>query len=78
MDYRRDKPGRDVGPVSKRTRVVRLIVAWVFGVPFMIVMWAWLGWFSLILLAGMLWLSWDYYRRGEVVEDLGQTSGPVF
>lgn len=67
MDYRRDKPGRDVGAVTKRQRVVRLIIFWAFGVPFMIVMWAWFGWFALFVLAGMLYLTWDYYRKGEML-----------
>ena len=67
MEHRRDKPGRDVGPVTKRQRVVRLIIFWAFGIPFMIVMWAWFKWFALVLLAGMLYLTWDYYRKGEML-----------
>jgi hypothetical protein len=35
-------------------------------VPFLVVMEAWFGWFWVVLFAGMVWWTWDYYRRGEI------------
>ena len=59
-------PIRDYGPPRKRTRAVDLILLWIiFCVPSLVGIWFWIGWYSLLVLAGLLWATWNYYRKGE-------------
>ena len=59
--------------MSKRTRIVRLVIAWIVGVPFVVWMFFWISWFTLPILAGMIWITWDYYRKGEMMTALEAT-----
>lgn len=67
-------------PASKRTRLVWIVLGWILGVPFIVAMWLMLGWVSLILLAGMVWGTWDYYRKGDMfgaVDGIGREGALV-
>lgn len=65
-------------PASRRARVVRLVLAWIIGIPLTIVMWLWFSWVSLIILAGMVWASWDYYRKGDMTGSVDRGLKGVF
>lgn len=58
---------RDSAPPSGRGRAVRSIIALVLAAPLMVGFWMWMGWFSLLLSGALVWVVWDYYRKGEMV-----------
>jgi len=54
-------------PISKRTRVVIILVLWlIVGVPFFVGMWFLMGWWVLLFLAVAVWATVDYMRRGDM------------
>lgn len=54
-------------PISKRTRVVMVVLSWVvIGIPLFVGLWFWFGWWALILLAGAVWATFDYMKRGDM------------
>ncbi|NNF69847.1 MAG: hypothetical protein HKN01_08765 [Acidimicrobiia bacterium] len=57
-------------PLTRRQRLIILGIVWVFGVPFSVALWLLLGWIGVALILAMVWTSWDYYRRGEMVESM--------
>ena len=54
-------------PSTRTTRIVVSGLLWVVGVPFLIVLWFWLGWWSLFFVVGSVWLTWDYIKQGSIV-----------
>ena len=54
-------------PISKRTRVVIILVLWlIVCVPFFVGMWFLMGWWVLLFLAVAVWATVDYMRRGDM------------
>jgi asparagine N-glycosylation enzyme membrane subunit Stt3 len=65
MQRRDDQQSQDESPSKKRTKVVWIIVV---GVAFMVGMWFWIGWYSLLILGVIVWATWDgigFSGRGE-------------
>ena len=64
-------------PASRRGRIGWAVAAWVvlFG-PFTVAMFLWFGWWALIPLVALAWMTYDYVRRGPVEgwEDITHTS----
>lgn len=58
---------------SKRTRLILVAVAWLVGIPGSIWLWNWFGWFSLVLIAGIVWVTVDYYRKGDFLGPIERT-----
>ena len=53
-------------PTTLRTRIVLSVIMWVIiGIPMMIGFWTWFGW-SMLLLAGGIWLTRDYVKEGDM------------
>lgn len=54
-------------PATKLGRIGWLLLAWalLFG-PFTVAMFFWFGWWALIVLAALIWMSDDYLKRGAV------------
>jgi hypothetical protein len=53
---------------ERRKRVLWILAAWVVALPFLAAFWYWFGWFFFVILAGMIWATWDYYRKGGMIE----------
>ena len=54
-------------PITKRTRVAIIAVLWVIvGIPVVVALWFWTGWWSLLLLALAVWATWDYIKSGDM------------
>ena len=53
-------------PTSRRTRILWLALAWVFGGPVLVVFFFWMGWWALLLLAMAVWTTWDYLKKGDM------------
>jgi hypothetical protein len=49
-------------------RLIWIGLSWLVAGPLMVFLWSWMGWWSLIALAMMLWTTWDYYQRGGMAE----------
>lgn len=69
-------------PTTRRTRIVLSVIMWVLvGVPMMLGFWNWFGWWSLLLLAGGIWLTKDYIKQGDMfgtVDNVVKTQVEVF
>ena len=57
-------------PLTRKQRLVILGIIWMFGIPFAIALWLLMRWIGVLLILAMIWTSWDYYRRGEMVESM--------
>lgn len=57
-------------PTPTRTRIAIVAVWWLIGVPLLVGLWFWLGWWVLILAALGIWASVDYLRRGDQVDQV--------
>ena len=55
-------------PSKRRTRMVIAGLFWLLLVPFFIGMWSLLGWLTLLFVAGSVWLTQDYIRRGSFID----------
>jgi hypothetical protein len=66
--YRRDDVGMssEEKPLTRRGRIIVVALVWIVGVPFMIVLWYWFSWVSLLLMAAAVWTSYDYIRKGDM------------
>jgi hypothetical protein len=66
--YRRDDVGMgsEEKPLTRRGRIIVVALVWIVGVPFMIVLWYWFGWVSLLIMAAAIWTSYDYIRKGDM------------
>lgn len=53
-------------PLTKRGRIIVVALVWVVGVPFMIILWHWFSWVSLLLMVAAVWTSYDYIRKGDM------------
>jgi hypothetical protein len=54
---------------NRRSRLIWIGVIWIlFVVPGLVFTWVLLGWLlGLLITAGIVWATWDYWRRGEMV-----------
>lgn len=52
-------------PTTTRTRIAIIAVWWLIGIPLLVGLWFWLGWWVLALAALGVWASVDYLRRGN-------------
>ena len=62
-------------PASGRGRIGWAVVVWVVLLgPFSVAMFFWFRWWTLILLVALVWMTYDYVRRGPVEdwEDITQ------
>lgn len=57
-------------PTATRTRVAILAVWWLIGVPLLIGLWFWLGWWVLVLAGLGVWATVDYLRRGDQLDQV--------
>jgi hypothetical protein len=66
--YRRDNVimSSEERPLTRRGRIIVVALVWIVGVPFMIVLWYWFSWVSLLLMAAAVWTSYDYIRKGDM------------
>ena len=57
----------------KRTRLAWIVVVWIVVlVPLLVLLWLASWWMGLLLSVALVWVSWDYYRRGDfAVPDTG-------
>ena len=55
-------------PSKRRVRVVIAGLFWLLLVPFFVGMWSLLGWLTLLFVAGIVWLTQDYIRRGSFID----------
>ncbi len=54
-------------PAPRQGRIGWAVVAWIlfFG-PFTVLLFFWMGWWTLIPLVALTWMTYDYVRRGPV------------
>lgn len=57
-------------PLTRRQRLLVLALVWVVGVPFSVGLWLVLRWIGVAIVAGAVWASWDYYRRGGMIDSV--------
>ena len=62
-------------PSTKRTSVVTSGVIWVVLIPFFLMLWLLMGWFTLIGVAGAVWWTQDYIRKGGIDPDYVSRAG---
>jgi hypothetical protein len=43
---------------------------WVIGIPLLVGLWFWLGWWVFVLVAVGVWATIDYLRRGQQVHTI--------
>ena len=57
-------------PTTIRVRIAIVAVWWVFGIPLLVGLWFWLGWWVLALVAAGVWATIDYLRRGRQLDQV--------
>ena len=51
--------------LTRRGRLVIFVVLWVVGIPVFIMLYLLLSWVALLILAGAIWASVDYLKKGD-------------
>jgi len=63
-------------PSTRRSRMVIAALIWVVMIPFFIMLWFMVGWLSVVGVAGAVWWTQDYIRRGGIDPDyVGRAGG---
>lgn len=66
-----DEIRQDVGTSRKRTKLLWTIGV---GVAVTVGLWFWIGWYSLAVLAVIVWINWDPMGFGTRAEGSGRAS----
>jgi len=57
-------------PTTMKARIAIIAVWWVIGIPLLVGLWFWLGWWVLVLVAFGVWATIDYLRRGQQLDQV--------
>ena len=57
-------------PTTMKARIAIIAVWWVIGIPLLVGLWFWLGWWVLVLAAVGVWATIDYLRRGQQLDQV--------
>ena len=57
-------------PTTMKARIAIIAVWWVIGIPLLVGLWFWLGWWVLVLAAVGVWATIDYLRRGRQLDQV--------
>ena len=57
-------------PTTMKARIAIIAVWWLIGIPLLVGLWFWLGWWVLVLAAVGVWATIDYLRLGQQLDQV--------
>ena len=60
--------GYEERPSTVRQRILYFVIVWALVGPLFYRLAFGIGWYVLVPIAALAWLTWDYIRKGEMAE----------
>jgi hypothetical protein len=69
--------GYEERPATVRQRIFYFVIVWAVVGPLFYWLAFSIGWYVLVLVAALVWLTWDYVRKGEMLKSVDPKEDPI-